>query len=360
MLEVRVRKVFPSFNLDVAFTLDGEILSVLGPSGCGKSMTLQCISGLLKPDEGRIVLNGRALFDSEKGINLPPQERRIGFVFQNYSLFPHLTVYQNIAFGIEHLGRAEVSERVTQLLDKMRLTGLAGRYPRQLSGGQQQRVALARALAPEPEVLLLDEPFSALDSLVKARLERELQVLHRYFKGDIIFVTHNLSEAYRFGSKIAVYDAGRILQLDHKERVINAPVSHTVARLTGARNFLPAMIMEIHADGALLMLTDIGQEACLKISGSFKTNSVKENVIAGIRPEDIRIAGEAGENRLPCRITELIEGVASYTCRLQVIDSPDKKYHLEAELSKAFFAPLEVGQECYAWLPDSRLFVISK
>ena len=139
--------------------MDQEIMAILGPSGCGKTMTLKCIAGLMTPDQGKIILNEQALFDSQQGINLPARERNIGFLFQNYALFPHLTVHENIAFGIKSLPAAQRNERVQQLLSKVRMERFGHRYPAQLSGGQQQRVALARALAPEPEVLLLDEPF---------------------------------------------------------------------------------------------------------------------------------------------------------------------------------------------------------
>ena len=167
--------------------MDQEIMAILGPSGCGKTMTLKCIAGLMTPDQGKIILNEQALFDSQQGINLPARERNIGFLFQNYALFPHLTVHENIAFGIKSLPAAQRNERVQQLLSKVRMERFGHRYPAQLSGGQQQRVALARALAPEPEVLLLDEPFSALDTQVKERLEAELLEIQADFQGHVLF-----------------------------------------------------------------------------------------------------------------------------------------------------------------------------
>jgi molybdate transport system ATP-binding protein len=150
MLEVRLKKKLPGFSLDVSFSANHEILAILGPSGSGKTMTLQCIAGLLKPDEGYIKLNDKVLLDSDKGTNLPAQMRKVGFVFQNYALFPHLTVNQNIGYGIRHLPAQEINNRVTELLDKMNIQKLGHRYPKQLSAGQQQRVAVARALATEP------------------------------------------------------------------------------------------------------------------------------------------------------------------------------------------------------------------
>ena len=223
MLEVKIKKSFPGFSLDVAFSVDQEILAIVGPSGSGKTMTLLSIAGLIRPDEGHIRLNDQVLWDSARGISLLPQQRKVGFVFQNYALFPHLTVYDNIAFGIRHLPRRVVDERVSRMLDRMKIQGLGHRYPGQLSGGQQQRVAVGRALAPEPEVLLMDEPFSALDAQVKERLEGELLALQDFYRGTVLFVTHDLAEGYRVSSRMAVYESGRILQFDDKQKVIAAP-----------------------------------------------------------------------------------------------------------------------------------------
>ena len=171
MLEVNIKRSLPGFTLSVNFSINQEILAILGPSGSGKTMTLQCIAGLLRPDEGLIKLNNKTLLDTRNHVSLKPRARGVGFVFQNYALFPHYTVEDNIAYGMSQLPKDYVKTRVGELMDKMHLTGLGHRFPRQLSAGQQQRVALARAIAPEPELLLLDEPFSALDSQVKERLE---------------------------------------------------------------------------------------------------------------------------------------------------------------------------------------------
>ncbi len=258
VLEVKLRKNFPGFSLDVAFTADREILAIVGPSGSGKTMTLLCIAGLLQPDEGYVRLNGKVLWDSAGGPGLLPRQRGVGFVFQNYALFPHLTINDNIAFGIRHLPPKQVDERVSRLLDRMHIQGLGHRYPGQLSGGQQQRVAVARALASEPEVLLMDEPFSALDAHVKVRLEDELLALQRYYQGTVLFVTHDLAEGYKLSSKIAVYESGRILQCDSKERVIVAPASCALARLTGVRNLMAGMVAEISDADAWITVPVLG------------------------------------------------------------------------------------------------------
>ncbi len=173
-LLVNIQKYLPNYNLITNFTADNYPLGLLGASGAGKSMILRCIAGLEKPNSGCIILNGRVLFDEQKQINLPVRDRHVGFVFQNYALFPHLSVAQNIAFGLQHLSPPNRNRRVNELITLMHLPGLQNRYPKNLSGGQQQRVALARALAVQPEILLLDEPFSALDTHLRSQLEKQL------------------------------------------------------------------------------------------------------------------------------------------------------------------------------------------
>ena len=295
LLEARIKKTLPGFKLAISFTIKQEILSLVGPSGSGKSLTLQCISGLMNPDEGYLQVNGQVLFDSAAGINVPPQKRKVGYVFQNYALFPHLTVFENIAFGLAGWERREIAARVDYLLEKMRLGGFKNRYPRQLSGGQQQRVALARALAPEPEILLLDEPFSALDTQVRGKLEREILTLHQFYQGHIIFVSHNLEEAYRLSSRIAVYEAGRILQLGPKNELINAPANPTVAKLTGAKNLAGGVIHELDGAKATVLVPAWQEKLQVRLPRP-ENYRLKQKVIVGIRPEYIRIRNGLAEN----------------------------------------------------------------
>ena len=207
-LVVDIRKNYGKFQLDVSFeTGSGHVTGLLGASGCGKSVTLRCIAGIETPDEGRIVLDGRVLFDREKGINLSPQRRHVGYLFQNYALFPNMTVKQNITVGVrDRKAREQTAE---QLIRAFGLEGNEHKYPRQLSGGQQQRTALARILASEPEVLLLDEPFSALDSYLKWQVEGELAELLEGFAGPVLFVTHSRDEVRRICHQACVLDQGR-------------------------------------------------------------------------------------------------------------------------------------------------------
>ena len=235
-LYVDIEKNLPGFKLSVSFTAAKNTLGLLGSSGSGKTMTLRCIAGLLTPDRGKIVLNDRVFFDAKKGINLPSRERKVGYLFQNYALFPHLNVEQNISFGLRHCPRQEQSRRVEELLEMMNLKGLKNRYPRQLSGGQQQRVALARSLVLEPEVLLLDEPFSALDDCLRDQLEEQLRETLGKYHGHSLYITHNMEEAYRICSELLLLEEGRIAASGPKEELFNRPPNTLAARLTGCKN----------------------------------------------------------------------------------------------------------------------------
>ena len=240
-LIVDVKKSFGDFQLDVHLTAENGVTSLLGASGCGKSMTLKCIAGIEKPDEGHIELDGDVLFDSGKKINLPPQQRRVGYQFQNYALFPNMTVRQNILCGLcREKDRAVKEERVRNLLRLMQLEGLEEHKPGQLSGGQQQRTALARILVSEPHALLLDEPFSALDGHLRDSLKIELRDLLQRFGKEVLMVTHDRGEAYNMSQEIAVLDKGRVLTVKTPKELFADPGSVAAAILTGCKNVVPA------------------------------------------------------------------------------------------------------------------------
>lgn len=237
-LEVCIKKKLKGFTLDIKFNTNGDFLGILGSSGSGKSMTLRCIAGIDKPDEGKIILNGRILFDSERNINLKPQERNVGYLFQSYALFPHMTVEENIRCGMRGV---KPKKDILDLLDLMHLKGMEKRYPRQLSGGQQQRVALARILASNPEMLLLDEPFSALDSYLKEEIQIELIDILKQYNGDIAMVTHNRDEAFRLCENILIVDNGTIKEIGEKHNIFKLPKNVISARLTGCKNISKAI-----------------------------------------------------------------------------------------------------------------------
>ena len=228
-----------SLTLDVA---PGELLTLIGPSGCGKSTTLRLIAGLERPDEGRISIAGEVAADRRTW--QPPERRRVGLVFQDHALFPHLSVGDNVAFGLDRLSRAERKSRVGEVLDMVRLTALAGRYPHELSGGEQQRVALARALAPRPAVILLDEPFSSLDENLRAQVRADTVAVLRETGTTGIFVTHDQTEALAVGDRVIVMRDGRIEQADTPQAVFESPTTRFVASFMGEADFLPAHVRD--------------------------------------------------------------------------------------------------------------------
>ncbi len=235
-IEFMVRKRLGPFGYEAAFEADQEILVLYGHSGAGKSLTLQFAAGLLRPDGGRISIDGRVVFDSSLAIDLRPQDRSVGYVVQDLALFPHLDIAANIAFGIPRA--VDKRRRTAELVELFGLKGLEERRPSTLSGGQQQRVALARALAREARVLLLDEPFSALDEALRTALRQELLRLRGELGLTILFVTHDLREAHLLADRIAVFDGGRVLQFADRETVFRRPANRRVAELTGVSNIL--------------------------------------------------------------------------------------------------------------------------
>ena len=220
-LEINIEKKLDGFTLRAAFTAGNTSTALLGASGCGKSMTLRCIAGIVKPDRGRIVLDGRVLFDSAQHIDLPPQQRGVGLLFQNYALFPNMTVEQNILCGLKtEKDPAARRAACAEMLRAMRLEPLAKRYPAQLSGGQQQRAALARILVGKPRILMLDEPFSALDSYLREEVEGEVGSLLASFAGTALLVTHNRDEAYRLCKEMIVLNEGQVLRTGSTKAVL--------------------------------------------------------------------------------------------------------------------------------------------
>lgn len=243
MLEVRIRKKIGKFILNVDFCgEDRSRIGILGVSGSGKSMTLKCIAGIIRPDKGRIIMNGKVLFDSERKINLPPQKRNVGYLFQNYALFPNMSVEQNIKIGIKgKREKNEVQKKVERLLQKIHMEGMEKRYPYELSGGQQQRVALARILANEPDIIMLDEPFSALDSFLKEELQREVADLLTDYNRGSIMVSHSCDEIYKLTDRLAVMNAGNVLKFDQTKQIFQDPEFLEAAQLTGCKNISRAV-----------------------------------------------------------------------------------------------------------------------
>lgn len=252
-LEVHITKKLNNFTLQADLSSDGNCTGILGESGCGKSMFLKCIAGIETPDSGSIVLDGRILFDSEKKINLPPQKRNVGYLFQNYALFPSMTVAENIASGIQagkrFLSRKEkeqIKAIVKEQIERCRLQGLENQYPSSLSGGQQQRTALARMLAVEPSMIMLDEPFSALDSHLKDAMQREMHEIIRNYPGNVLIVSHSRDELFRLCDSLYVMSQGNFIKNGAIKDVFSTPGSVRAAILTGCKNITPVKMINEH------------------------------------------------------------------------------------------------------------------
>ena len=244
LLKVNIQKELKEFDLEVEFELRKKRLGILGPSGCGKSMTLKSIAGIVNPDKGVVSLTTdkeTVYFNSDKKINLKPQKRNVGYLFQNYALFPNMTVEENIACGLPKNYDEKI---ISEMIKRFRLDGLEKRYPRQLSGGQQQRVALARILAYSPDVILLDEPFTAMDTYLKEQLRIELANTIRDFEGFSILVTHNRDEAFHFCDELIVLDKGKIIAKGDTYEIFENPKKVQVARLTGCKNISKIEIID--------------------------------------------------------------------------------------------------------------------
>mgnify|MGYP005851807111 CR=1 FL=1 len=353
-LHVQIEKQIPGFHLQVDFQADRQPLGLLGASGSGKSMTLRCIAGLETPTRGQIILNGRVLFDAHRRINLPSRDRKVGLVFQNYALFPHLTVAQNIAFGMQKRSRRWRLAEVVNYLDRMGLAGLGDRYPYQLSGGQQQRVALARALAIQPDILLLDEPLSALDTHLRSQVEKLLVDVLSQYQGVTLFITHKLEEAYRLCPKLAVLSGGQILAMGPKEAIFRTPPTLAVAQITECKNIArarPTCTCSIEA-------LDWG--CSLEVSQPLPPDLH----YVGLRAHHVQILPTAElSNTFPgwlAAITETQHRVSLYL-KLHSPPRSPQDYHLQAEIYREKWEALKTRP--FPWniyLNPARLMVMSR
>ena len=291
-IEVRIKKKLGNFQLDIDFKTDENRIGILGASGCGKSMTLKCIAGIETPDEGRIIVDGTLLYDSAKKISLKPQKRHIGYLFQNYALFPTMTVEENIAAGLQG-GKEEKRRRVVEMMEKFQLLGLGKQLPGELSGGQQQRVALARIMAYEPEVILLDEPFSALDDFLKDRLAQEMLDLLKDYRGTVVLVSHSRDEIYRFTRELLTMADGMQISYGGTREIFANPGRKETARLTGCKNIAEAK----RIDGRHLEVPEWGITLCLN------ENIPEKVAFVGVRAHEfIPVWGDAGSNCIPVNV----------------------------------------------------------
>jgi len=320
-LSVEIRKKLAGFTLDVRFESEGEIMALLGPSGCGKSMTLKCIAGIERPDSGRITLNGRTLFDSEKHVDLSPQKRRVGYLFQQYALFPNMTVEENLMAGVRGGTRAEKRAAAAEKLRAFRLEGLENVRPDRLSGGEQQRAALARILLNGPEVLLLDEPFSALDDYLKWQLELELSDTLRSFGGSVVYVSHSRDEVSRLCDTVCVLSRGRSDPKTSVRELFSAPGTVGAALISGCKNFSRVSRL----DDRTVLCGDWGVK--------LRTAAVvpPEATFAGVRAHYLRFAAPGEENAVSCRVSRVIDNVFSTVVMLETPGGAPLRMELDKE-----------------------------
>jgi molybdate transport system ATP-binding protein len=321
MLEVNIKKRFVSrgevtFSLEAAFTVDRGISVLFGPSGSGKTTILRAIAGILTPDEGRVGVNGDVYFDSTRGINLPLRRRRVGFVFQDYLLFPHMTALENVAYGVRNGAEKSKRERAREMLALLGIEQAADRYPRRLSGGEEQRVALARALASDPAALLLDEPLSAVDISTRARLLEEIVEAQRKSRIPFLYVTHAPADAVRAGDTALVLEQGRIVQQGKPQEVFNAPASAQAARAVGEENIVLGRVVEQKPTQGITLVDAAG----CHLAAYYNALPVGSRVTLGIPSDDIIISRQpvtqtSARNLLPGTVKRVIRDAA----RLEVV-----------------------------------------
>ena len=354
-LDVRLVKQLPGFTLDVEWTGGEGVAALFGPSGAGKTLTLQCLAGLLRPDAGRIVTDGRVLFDSDTATDLPPQKRRVGYVFQGYALFPHLSVADNVAFGLRDRPRAEARRRTAEVIARMGLEGLEDRSPREISGGQRQRVALGRALAPDPALLLLDEPLSALDAPLRSSLRDELKQILSDWGTTAVLVTHDFTEAYRLGDRIVVYEDGHVIQAAPRAELLWQPASERVAGIVGIRNVLQGTVLKATVDRIQFRWREQVLEAVNSPTRSYLP-APESSLAFFIRPEYVRLIRKDRGTPDPGHHMNLMSGRVvgeadfgtTWTLYFK-LDTPGRPaqgdYDLEVEVPRLVYEILEISRD---------------
>lgn len=351
-LDMKIKKDFGGFVLEEELHVGNETLALLGASGCGKSMTLRCIAGIVTPDEGYIRVDGETLFDSEQKIDVPTQKRHVGLLFQNYALFPNMNVMQNIMMGMKSLdlSKEQKAEECQSIIDRFYLNGLEKHSVRQLSGGQQQRVALARIMVSKPKILMLDEPFSALDSFLRWELEQELMKVLGEFSGTSILVSHNRDEVYRISDHIAVISDGKVDCFDEKKRIFEDPYTYQSALLTGCKNFSKASyIDESHVraeDWGIVLITS------RPVSDKIK--------YIGLRNHFLHPAMGQRQNVVTCDVLQAIEDLSEMILLLRCQGMTSEYADLHITMSKNEWNMLDNKQSVQLYFEPENILVMDK
>jgi molybdate transport system ATP-binding protein len=352
-LQVLIHKTFLSqeheFVLEVEFLAPPGFTILFGPSGAGKTTLLDCVAGLATPDSGRIAIGDRVWFDAERRIDLPVAKRRVGYVFQNLALFPHLTVEQNVQYGLPHLPQTERAAQASAILQAFRIPHLAQRYPREISGGESQRTALARTLVTDPAALLLDEPLAALDAATKSKIIEDLRRWNLAHGIPILYVTHSREEVFALGERVMVLDAGRIVAQGTPHEVIAAPQQETVAQLVGFENIFDAIVESVHPERGTMSCSIAGDGAPVVLETPLVRGGVGSALRVGIRAGDILLAtsppvGLSARNVIPGRITALDQRDVIISARVKC------RVEMEVHLTLAARDSLHLAPGREVWL----------
>lgn len=342
MIYVDIEKKFGKFTLKTKFQFDNEIMGLLGASGSGKSLTLKCIAGIEKPDKGRIVLNDRVLFDSEKKINISPKDRKIGYLFQDYALFPNMNVYENIKVGIRE--GENFDKLIMEKLEEMRISHLKDKKINEISGGEKQRVALARLLINKPEIILLDEPFSALDDYLKSKIELEVSEVLRNYKIPTILVSHSREEVYRLCNEICVMSNGKSEDLMNKKELFKNPKTFSSCLISGCKNF--SKIEKISENRLRALDWNIELETSDTI--------LEEHKILGIRAHLIELE-KSDENSFAVEVERVVEDVFTY---IILVRKKGAKNSIRIEVDKHILEKVENRENLFITMRKEDLILM--
>ncbi|MBF1053364.1 MAG: ATP-binding cassette domain-containing protein [Parvimonas sp.] len=342
MIYVDIEKKFGKFTLKTKFQFDNEIMGLLGASGSGKSLTLKCIAGIEKPDKGRIILNDRVLFDSEKKINISPKDRKIGYLFQDYALFPNMNVYENIKVGIRE--GENFDKLIIEKLEEMRISHLKDKKINEISGGEKQRVALARLLINKPEIILLDEPFSALDDYLKSKIELEVAEVLRNYKIPTILVSHSREEVYRLCNEICVMSNGKSEDLMNKKELFKNPKTFSSCLISGCKNF--SKIEKISENRLRALDWNVELETSDTI--------LEEHKILGIRAHLIELE-KSDENSFAVEVERVVEDVFTY---IILVRKKDAKNSIRIEVDKHILKKVENRENLFITMRKEDLILM--
>lgn len=324
-ISVNVKKSFEDVHLNIEFSTESRRIGLFGASGCGKSLALKMIAGIVRPDSGRIVINGTVMYDSENRISLPPQKRNVGYLFQNYALFPTMTVEENIGIGLK-CDKEEKKRKAADVMKRFHLDGLEKRLPSELSGGQQQRVALARIMVYEPDVILLDEPFSALDAYLKDKMQRECMEMLADYPGIVILVSHSRDEIYRFCEETIVVDKGCVVSHGETKALFKNPGNEVTARLTGCKNIAA---VERDENGSFVV-------PVWGIELPREWEATENCDVIGIRAHEFRIEPKAGDLEFPVLCAQVTEDLFEYNVAFH--PSGEAKQTIDWKVPKAVWS----------------------